>query len=35
MGYVNCESAKEVARLRLLEKKFSLFEEVAFLYNQF
>ena len=30
MGYVNCESAKEVARKRLFEKKLSLFEEVAF-----
>ena len=29
MGYVNCESAKEMARIRLFEKKLSLFKEVA------
>ena len=30
MGYVNCESAKEMARIRLFEKKkLSLFQEVA------
>ena len=29
MDYVNCESAKEMARMRLFEKKLSLFEEVA------
>ena len=29
MAYVNCESAKEMARIRLFEKKFSLFTEVA------
>ena len=29
MGYVNCESAKEMARMRLFEIKLSLFEEVA------
>ena len=28
MGYVNCESAKEMARIRLIEKKLS-FKEVA------
>ena len=31
MGYVNCESAKEMARMRLFEIKLSLFEEVAIL----
>ena len=30
MGYVNCESAKEMPRIRLFEKKLSLFKEVAF-----
>ena len=29
MGYLNCESAKEIARIRLFEKKLSLIEEVA------
>ena len=29
MGYVNCESAKEMARIRLFEKKLSLFKEVT------
>ena len=29
MAYVNCESAKEMARIRLFEKTFSLFKEVA------
>ena len=29
MDYVNCESAKEMARMRLFEKKLSLFKEVA------
>ena len=29
MGYVNCESAKEMARIRFFEKKLSLFKEVA------
>ena len=29
MGYVNCESAKEKARIRLIEKELSLFKEVA------
>ena len=29
MAYVNCESAKEMTRIRLFEKKFSLFKEVA------
>ena len=29
MGYVNCESVKEGARIRLFEKKLSLFKEVA------
>ena len=29
MDYVKCESAKEMARMRLFEKKLSLFEEVA------
>ena len=29
MGYVDCESAKEVPRIRLFEKKLSLFREVA------
>ena len=31
MGYVNCESAKETARMCLFEKKLSLFKEVAIL----
>ena len=29
MGYVECESAKKMAGLRLFEKKLSLFKEVA------
>ena len=29
MGYVNCESATEMTRIRLFEKKLSLFKEVA------
>ena len=29
MDYLNCESAKEMARIRLFEKKLSLFKEVA------
>ena len=29
MAYVNCESAKEMTRIRLFEKKLSLFKEVA------
>ena len=29
MGYVNCESLKEMTRMRLFEKKLSLFKEVA------
>ena len=29
MGNVNCESAKEMDRIRLFEKKLSLFKEVA------
>ena len=29
MGYVNCESAKDVVRMCLFEKKLSLFKEVA------
>ena len=29
MGYLNCESAKDLARIRLFEKKLSLFKEVA------
>ena len=29
MGYVNCESATEMARISLFEKKLSLFKEVA------
>ena len=29
MGYVNCESAKEMDRIRLFEIKLSLFKEVA------
>ena len=29
IGYVNCESAKEMARIRLFEKKLSLFKEVT------
>ena len=29
MGYVNCESAKEMDRISLFEKKLSLFREVA------
>ena len=30
MDYVNCEYAKEMPRMRLFEKKLSLFKEVAF-----
>ena len=29
MGYVNCESAEEMDRIRLSEKKLSIFKEVA------
>ena len=29
MGYVNCESAKDLVRMCLFEKKLSLFKEVA------
>ena len=29
MGYVNCESAKDLARLCLFEKKLTLYKEVA------
>ena len=29
MAYVNCESAKEMTRIRLIEKELSLFKEVA------
>ena len=29
MAYLNCESAKEMARIRLFEKKLSLIKEVA------
>ena len=29
MDYVNCQSAKDLARMRLFEKKLSLFKEVA------
>ena len=29
MDYFNCESAKEMVRIRLFEKKLSLFKEVA------
>ena len=29
MGYVDCESAKDLVRLRLFEKKLSLYESVA------
>ena len=29
MSYVNCESAKEIDRIRLFEKKLTLFKEVA------
>ena len=29
MDYLNCESAKEMARIRLFEKELSLFKEVA------
>ena len=29
MDYVNCESAKEMDRIGLFEKKLSLFKEVA------
>ena len=28
MGYVDCESAKDMARIRLFENKLSLFKEV-------
>ena len=30
LDYVNCESAKEMDRISLFEKRLSLFEEVAF-----
>ena len=30
MDYVNCESARELVRMRLFVKKLSLFKEVAF-----
>ena len=29
MAYVNCESTKEMARIRLFEEKMSLFKEVT------
>ena len=29
MAYVNCESAKDLVRMCLFEKKLSLFKEVA------
>ena len=29
MGYLNCESAKDLVRMCLFEKKLSLFKEVA------
>ena len=29
MGYVNCESAKDLVRMYLFEKKFTLYKEVA------
>ena len=29
MGYVKCENAKEMPRMRLFEKKLSFFKEVA------
>ena len=29
MGYVDCESTKDLVRLRLFEKKLSLYESVA------
>ena len=29
MGYVNCESAKDLVRIWLFEKKLSLFKEVV------
>ena len=29
MGYVDCESAKDLVRMSLFEKKLSLFREVA------
>ena len=29
MGYLNCESAKDLVRLRLFEKKLPLYESVA------
>ena len=29
MDYVNCESAKEIVRMCLFERKLSLFKEVA------
>ena len=35
MGYVNCQSAKEMARITLFEKKLSFKEVAVFLYNQF
>ena len=30
MGNSNCESAKDLVRIRVFEKKLSLFEEVPF-----
>ena len=33
-GYVNCKSAKEMSRMRLFEKKLSLFKEVAIFKNR-
>ena len=35
MGYVNCESAKEMARIRLFEKSCHYLKKLQFLYNQF
>ena len=29
MGYVNCESAKDLVKMCLFEKKLTLFKEVA------
>ena len=29
MGYVNCESAKDLVRMYLFEKKLTLYKEVA------
>ena len=33
IGYVNCESAKNLVRMCLFEEKLSLFKELQFLYN--